>query len=276
VYHAVRTLADKLQPYKKVNSGDYCKGTEQNWFPPTGCEADVNFPYTWLKGKTGKWDKVCHVDNVDIMKTLPGAVASDNTIRGMWRLVASSTHGASVSVETGFTSSTSNTTTKTEKKSFSQTISKSVSTMNRQGSAANGVTYTTEQAYSLTDTRSKALVHSSESALQQSKSTMITVSCPDQELLRHSTSGLEPYNKTTWSTQPSQSMEYVYQWVVGNAEYEVKTQNFRCHRVADGVKKDPQCPPQLCGNPFENPYCFTGSNGQKGADPNCARWIGEQ
>merc|ERR1719265_1440099 len=102
---------------------------------------------------------------------------------------------------------------------------------------------------------------------------MVEVTCPDERTDTSEAHGTSFWNRTTLTTHQSKSLEYVYQWVVGNADYEAKTEHFRCHRVEDGSAHDPQCAPQFCGNPLQNPYCVRSgaTPAQPGADPRCTR-----
>jgi len=232
--------------------------------------AQYGFPYTWVKGKTG-WatGTVCHVDSLQVMANMPQGLAPDNTIRGVWRLVASSTHGASVGIQTGFTSSDNKAVTEEEVKSFSTEMSVSATVTVAYepplGIGLGGEASATVGA-STSKGGSSSIASTAMSAVGQSETEMITVQCPDEQQQTAVTSATD---STSMTASKSLSMEYVYQWVVGNAKFEAKTQHFRCHRVADGIKRDPQCPPQFCGNPALNPYCVKSSGGQQGADPNC-------
>jgi len=221
--------------------------------------AKAKFPWTWLKGKTG-WSKgvVCHVDRPEILALMAGA-APDTTIRGLWRLVASSTHGASVQIQTGFSSSNTKSATKSDTKTFSQTVSASAA--GTVGGTTGGV------GVGVNWGGSSAVATTAESTIQQSKSEMVSVHCPDEEMSTKVTTGTQAL-----TSHSSVSVEYVYQWVVANSDFEAKTQNFRCHRVADGVERPPQCSPQYCGSPFTNPYCVAYSaSAPPGADQHCTR-----
>jgi len=221
--------------------------------------AKAKFPWTWLKGKTG-WSKgvVCHVDRPEILALMAGA-APDTTIRGLWRLVASSTHGASVQIQTGFSSSNTKSATKSDTKTFSQTVSASAA--GTVGGTTGGV------GVGVNWGGSSAVATTAESTIQQSKSEMVSVHCPDEEMSTKVTTGTQAL-----TSHSSVSVEYVYQWVVANSDFEAKTQNFRCHRVADGVERPPQCSPQYCGSPFTNPYCVAYSaSAPPGADQHCPR-----
>jgi len=236
------------------------------------------FPYTWIKGKTG-WSRgvVCHVDRPEILALLAVGTAPDNTIRGMWRLVASSTHGASVQVETGFTSAKTDTTTTKDKSSFSSAVAVSasvsigVSVGDPAGTSKASVTGTVSVETTGSAGASSSTAQTAESTVQQSKTELIRVYCPDEEMSTKVTTGsaTATAGSTSVTSHSSMSVEYVYQWVVGNADYEAKTQHFRCHRVTDGIQRDPQCPPQFCGNPFTNPYCIRFTGSQAGADSQC-------
>merc|ERR1719453_1967861 len=236
------------------------------------------FPYTWIMGKKG-WARgvVCHVDRPEVVALLSAGEAPDNTIRGMWRLVASSTHGASVQVETGFSSAKTDSTTTKEKSTFSSTVSVgasvSVGVTVDTGAASAGVTGSAGVETSGTLGSSSSVAQTAESTVQQSKTELIRVYCPDETTtsdvktaLGSDTTGV---NITATTSHTSRSTEYVYQWVVGNADYEARTQHFRCHRVTDGIQRDPQCPPQFCGEPFTNPYCIRFTGSQAGAESQC-------
>jgi hypothetical protein len=114
---------------------------------------------------------------------------------------------------------------------------------------------------------SSSVATTAESTIQQSKSEMVQVHCPDEEMSTKVTTGTQAL-----TSHSSVSVEYVYQWVVANSDFEAKTQNFRCHRAPDGIERPPQCPPQFCGNPFTNPYCVAYSaSAPPGADQHCPR-----
>ena len=234
--------------------------------------AVATFPWTWIQGKTG-WSRgvVCHTDREEVMALLAG-IAPDTTVRGMWRLVASNTHGASVEVQTGFTSAKSDSTSKTEKSHFSATMTASSSTtVSAYATPGNGGETTKKTSLAATAGGSSSIASTAENTVQQSKTEMIKVECPDEQMSTSVTAGKDANNKQVLTSHSSLSVEFVYQWVVGNSAYEAKTQNFRCHRAPDGIERPPQCPPQFCGNPFMNPYCVSSGGGQAGADGNCKR-----
>jgi len=240
-------------------------------------------PFTWVKGKRG-WStgQVCHVDSADVMKLLQGDASPDTTIRGFWRMVASSTHGASFKIETGFNSKKTESTSKESERSFSSTASHSASTTVSASipvpiplpiKVSVDVKATATAQASATAGGSSSIASTMAATMGQSKKQMISVVCPDEQMSTRVTKETAAPNNTALTTHSSLSLEYVYQWVVGNADYEAKTQHFRCHRVADGVAHMPQCAPQFCGNPFQNPYCvrFGSTPAQAGADPRCTR-----
>jgi len=209
------------------------------------------------------------------MNQLPQAAAVDNTIRGFWRLVASSTHGAAIKIETGFSSRYKESTTKEAASQFSSTATASAAVTVAAESAGASASATATVAGSVTAGGSSSIASTAASALSQSKKEEITVQCPDEQMTTKYHDTEEGYDPMDTFYHDSVSLEYVYQWVVGNAEYEAKTQHFRCHRSPDGKESPPQCAPQFCGDPFLNPYCFSASYGcpmcQEGADARCAR-----
>jgi len=232
-----------------------------------GAAAPVGLPFTWVKGKRG-WatGKVCHTDSADVLTQLAPDASQDNTIRGFWRMVASSTHGASVKLQTGFSSSNSDSTTKSEEKSFSADVSITASSkVGANPPVGPGASTTKSVGLSVSAGGSSSIASTIGATMGQSKAETITVQCPDESMSTMVMQGTSSSN-TKLTSHSSLALEYVYQWVVGNANYEAKTQHFRCHRVADGTQHPPQCAPQFCGNPFQNPYCYRSG---AGADVRC-------
>merc|ERR1719253_2355809 len=184
--------------------------------------ANVGAPYTWIKGTRG-WATqiICHVDKPEVMAQMPQDAAVDNIIRGFWRLVASSTHGASIKIETGFSSRYKESTTKESASQFSATASASAAVTVAAENKATGssASATATVGGSVTSGGSSSIASTAASTMGQSKTEMITVQCPDEQT---------DTRKGSWTTgntsHSSLSLEYVYQWVVGNAEYEAKTQ----------------------------------------------------
>lgn len=233
-------------------------------------------PYTYLKGtvkvvKGVMTGEVCKADKI----AAPPGQSVDIGIHGMWRLVASNTHGASVDIETGFSSAKSKSVTREEAHAFSTEMSQSYSATTAVEAWAFSAETTYERSSTSAEEHSASLSNTAESAVEQSKSQMVSVQCPDVTFETENTvDGIEV------TSSFSQAMEYVYQWVVGNTEYEAKTQHFRCHQAADGIERPPQCQPQACGNPETNPYCGASDGVQlqyiTGADPSCSTHLGFQ
>jgi len=102
---------------------------------------------------------------------------------------------------------------------------------------------------------SASISKSVESTVTMDKVITVTITCPD---------GTKEEDKNVRNPD-SVSMEYVYQYVVEDGNLEAKTEHFRCHQTK-GPKQDPECPPDMCGDPVKNKYC---KMNHEGADPRC-------
>lgn len=216
---------------------------DASWFqPPYGCETRWFNEPIW---ETSPWT----VNASDPTKPCRVSLPMKYDARSRWKLVATNTHGAEVSVEVGISRASGSSASGSVSRSETQTLTESMSvgvgfeipflegalSMNTESSV------TTETSEEFT----RAAERTVETVMTWDEVHVVTINCPD------ATKG----GQQDKVNPDSVAMEYVYQFMVSNGEVEAKTEHFRCHQVADGKEHQPQCPPQYCGDPATNPYC---------------------
>jgi len=225
--------------------GNYCTGTSTPYAPPRGCKFISAAP--WIVKTSETW-KPCRVGY------------GSTVARGYWNLVATNTHGAEVTLEVGISNSTGKEATKEQSKELMVEVSHSFGVEYESGP----VTVSGERSFTAGRTWESTVAETMESVIENSKTSSITVECPD------ATNGTNHNEGKHTSFENSASLEYVYQWMLsGSTGTLAKTHHFRCHQVGDGIERMPQCSPLTCGSPALNPYCQYFSSDSTGADPRC-------
>lgn len=228
-----------IEPFPRLSTSGYgksCvgkKGSKHSWIPAMGCIGVTGAPHS---ADARRRKTACRV-------SAPGPVSPV----AKWILIATNTHGAEASVETGMSNQRGKEITKQASMSFGVAVTAKAGFMGSGVEASASVEV------------SAAIGSSVASTISSNKVAAITVKCPDST----KSGQIDEYNPDSVDT------EYMYQWVVGDSNLQAKTEHFRCHRVGDGVEQPPQCPPQFCGSPEENPYCKPSP--AFGADRRCKR-----
>jgi hypothetical protein len=236
-----------------------------DFLPPKSCKVKVegeNFPAPFTLNKKG--GGICRTSG-------PSGSSAHHHPVAHWKLIATSTHEINVGLEVGVSDETG--TTKGKEESSSQADSM---VLGASGSWDNGVSddekalgavgvgAKVEIKTTNAETIEEAVSESVESVKEMESTVEIEVNCPD---------GTDWLTDVNASNPLSQNMEYLYQWVVDNDKFSVKTEHFRCHQT-NGDEIKPECPPKLCGEPKLNPYCKRSFNNCMGnRDPKTAEEI---
>jgi hypothetical protein len=230
-----KPLFSKLEDNSKNERlGNRClseKDMEVSFIVPKGCKAtsldgtSLKLPLTEIVGK--------HHSGGPCRPQVP----THDHPKAHWKLVASSTHDINVGVTIGI--SQANETEKGKEESLAGAVEVGMSA-SIEGPGGGGRSFEASREYEL----GQAVFESIESTKGMSRERRVEISCPD---------GTRPRDRFT-SNPLSVNTEYVYQWVVQSDKMSIQTEHFRCHQTG-GDEVKPECPPTLCGEPKENPYC---------------------
>lgn len=234
----------KRSPFTTINRlnfgwdydfGVYCSGPSSEFIAPKGCLYRLSYLHYHRMGTLNQEGTgPCRIRGEGTPAV--GAVAG-------WKLIASNTHGLQASIEVGMASATSKEITKEETHAFGVSVTTGVGV---EGSAF-GVDISASIEVSASYDYSQAVAHSLADTLERVTLSTVTVDCPDWSDTSQTSVRYQPNPDTS-------RMEYIWQYQVTDGGLTAQTEHFRCHHSISGSRQ-PQCPPELCGDPSTNPYC---------------------